>query len=298
MSERESGGMSIGDAIGMAVIVAAIVLAFIAIAIVTFLASPGMLIVGTAKLLFGLSHSARQVWVLSIAMSAAILIVLVIVRRNVGQGVAAHLLLCAVTMIFWALLTYGFESKATEALAAVFFPGFTIKEAPVTPTAVQASVDQSTRADQPVTETELPAPAVESRTPVLSSQAAAPRFVAVVPEAEPLPTPTPIPMASFRVALQLPLKRAYVTVRLNDREVFRTDFRPGDQAGTPRLVTPPIEAIAGLIIVKVWVISPDKKEADEYLVLPVDLGAGESRRLDLVFDPTRELKGRLVAERG
>jgi hypothetical protein len=83
-------------------------------------------------------------------------------------------------------------------------------------------------------------------------------------------------------------------VRLNDREVFRADFRPGDQSGTPGLVTPPIEAVAGPVVVKVWVISPDKKAADEYLVLPVELEAGESRRLGLVFDPGRELRGRLV----
>ena len=136
MSER-SGGSSIGDAIGMMGIIVVVVLYFIAmvlyfivIAILTLLASPGMLIVGAAKLAFGLAHSTRQVWVLSIAASLTILIVLVIVRRNVSKGVALHLLLCAATMILWSVLTYGFESKATEAMAAVFFPGFTMKEAP------------------------------------------------------------------------------------------------------------------------------------------------------------------------
>jgi hypothetical protein len=34
------------------------------------------------------------------------------------------------------------------------------------------------------------------------------------------------------------------------------------------------------------------------LILPVELGLGESRKLGLVFDPARELRGRLVAERG
>ncbi len=125
------------------------------------------------------------------------------------------------------------------------------------------------------------------------------RALAALPlQAVALPTPTPMPMASFQVALRLPLKRAYVMVRLNDREVFRADFRPGDQSGTPALVTPPIEAVAGPVVVKVWVISPDKRAADEFLILPVELEAGESRRLGLVFDPTRDLKGRLVAERG
>jgi hypothetical protein len=147
MSERDSGGSSIGDAIGMAVILFAIVMFFIVVAIVTFLASPGMFIVGTAKLLFGLAHSTRQVWVLSIAASLTILIVLVIVRRNVKEGVALHVLLCAVTMILWSVLTYGFESRATESLAAVFFPGFTMNEAPA-PDAAQASQGRPATADQ------------------------------------------------------------------------------------------------------------------------------------------------------
>ena len=78
MSERDSGVSSIGDAIAMAVIIFAIVMFFIVVAIVTFLASPGMLVVGGAKLAFGLTHSGRQVWVLSIAASLTILIVLVL----------------------------------------------------------------------------------------------------------------------------------------------------------------------------------------------------------------------------
>jgi hypothetical protein len=299
MSERSSGGSSIGDAIGMAVLIFAVVMFFIIVAIVTFLASPGMLIVGTAKLVFGLAHSTRQLWVLSIAMSAAILISLVITRRNFAEGVALHLLLCAVTMILWSVLTYGFETKATESLAAVFFPGFTIKEGPVAAAARQAPANTSTGPDQTVAGAELLAPELESQAPVEPLRSVTRRAVAALPlPAAPLPTPTPIPMASFRVALQLPLKHAYVMVRLNDREVFRADFRPGNQSGTAALVTPPIEAVAGLVIVKVWVISPDKKAADEFLILPVDLEAGEDRRLGLVFDPTRELKGRLVAERG
>lgn len=295
MSERSSGGSSIGDAIGMAVLIFAVVMFFIIVAIVTFLASPGMLIVGTAKLVFGLAHSTRQLWVLSIAMSAAILISLVITRRNFAQGVALHLLLCAVTMILWSVLAYGFEFRATESLAAVFFPGFTIKAGPATAASVQAPVNASTEADRTVAETELPAPELERQAPVEPTQPVARRAVVALPlRAAPLPAPTPIPMASFRVALQLPLKRAYVMVRLNDREVFRADFRPGNQSGMPALETPPIEAVAGLVIVKVWVISPDKTAADEYLVLPVEFEAGESRRLGLVFDPKREAGGRLV----
>lgn len=299
MSERNSGDSSIGDAIGMAVLIFAIVMFFIIVAIVTFLASPGMLIVGTAKLVFGLAHSTRQLWVLSIALSAAILISLVITRRNFAQGVALHLLLCAVTMILWSVLAYGFENKATESLAAVFFPGFTIKESPATAASVQTHLNASTEADRTVAETELPAPELESQALVEPFRPAVRRAVAALPlPTAPLPTPTPMPMASFQVALRLPLKRAYVMVRLNDREVFRADFRPGNQSGMPALVTPPIEAVAGPVVVKVWVISPDKKAADEYLVLPVELKAGEDRRLGLVFDPTRELKERLVAERG
>jgi hypothetical protein len=305
MSERDSGGSSIGDAIGMAVILFAIVMFFIVVAIVTFLASPGMFIVGTAKLLFGLAHSTRQVWVLSIAASLTILIVLVIVRRNVKEGVALHVLLCAVTMILWSVLTYGFESRATESLAAVFFPGFTMNEASA-PAAKQASQqrpgpeDQGPAAVDPtVREAEPAVAAVESRTSEEPAQVVARHADAVVPvETEPLPTPTPVPMASFRVALQLPLERAYVMVRLNDREVFRCDFRPKDQRITPRLLTPPIEAAAGPAVVKVWVISPNRMAADEYVVLPVELGAGESRRLGLVLDPRRQLKRRLVAEPG
>ena len=305
MSERSSGGSSIGDAIGMAVIIFAIVMFFIVVAIVTFLASPGMLIVGSAKLVFGLAHSTRQLWVLSIAMSAAILISLVITRRNFAQGVALHLLLCAVTMILWSVLTYGFESKATESLAAVFFPGFTMNEAPAT-AAAQASQERPAAADQgpaavdpTVREAEPSVAAVESRTSEEPVQVAARHADAVVPmEDEPLPTPTPAPIASFRVALRLPLERAYVMVRLNDREVFRCDFRSKGQAGTPGLVTPPIEAAAGPAFVKVWVISPNKMAADEYVVVPVELGAGESRTLKLMFDLTRGLKRRLVVEPG
>jgi len=306
MSERNSGGSSIGDAIGMAVLIFAIVMFFIAVAIVTFLASPGMLIVGAAKLAFGLAHSTRQVWVLSIAASLTILIVLVIVRRDVKEGVALHLLLCAATMILWSVLTYGFESKATEALAAVFFPGFTMNEAPA-PAAAQASQASQERpaaadqgravADPSVSEAEPSVAAVESRTSEEPAQVAARHADAVVPmEDEPLPTPTPAPIASFRVALRLPLERAYVMVRLNDREVFRCDFRSKGQAGTPGLVTPPIEAAAGPALVKVWVISPNKMAADEYVVVPVELGAGESRTLKLMFDLTRGLKRRLVVE--
>jgi hypothetical protein len=297
MSERDSGGSSIGDAIGMAVLIFAIVMFFIIVAIVTFLASPGMLIVGTAKLVLGLAHSGRQVWVLSIAASATILIVLVIVRRNFAQGVALHLLLCAVTMILWSVLTYGFEFRATESLAAVFFPGFTIKEIPAT-AAAQASQERPAEVDTTDRESERLAAEVESQPSEEPSQTAIRHAEAIsLPQAEPLPTPTPIPMASFRIALQLPLKHAYVMVRMNDREVFRCDFRPKNQAGTPGLVTPPIEAVAGPVVVKVWVISPDKKVADEYVVLPVDLEAGESRRLGFVFDPSRELKERLLMDR-
>ena len=305
MSERNSGGSSIGDAIGMAVLIFAIVMYFIAVALVTFFASPGMLIVGSAKLAFGLAHSTRQVWVLSIAMSLTILIVLVIVRRNVREGVALHVLLCAATMILWSVLTYGFESKATESLAAVFFPGFTMNEAPAT-AAAQASQERPAAADQgpaavdpTVREAEPSVAAVESRTSEEPVQVAARHADAVVPmEDEPLPTPTPAPIASFRVALRLPLERAYVMVRLNDREVFRCDFRSKGQAGTPGLVTPPIEAAAGPAVVKVWVISPNKMAADEYVVVPVELGAGESRTLKLMFDLTRGLKRRLVVEPG
>lgn len=302
MSERNSGLSSIGDALAMMVILFAIVMYFIVVALVTFFASPGMLIVGGAKLVFGLTHSTRQVWVLSIAASLTILIVLVIVRRNVQEGVALHLLLCAATMILWSVLTYGFESKATESLAAVFFPGFTMNEAPA-PAAAQASRERPATADPgpaavdpAVREAEPSVAAVESRTSEEPAQVVARRADVVPAEDEPLPTPTPVPMASFRVALQLPLERAYVMVRLNDREVFRSDFRPRNQAGTPALVTPPIEAVAGPVVVKVWVISPDKKAADEYVVVPVELGAGESRTLKLMFDLTRGLKRRLVVE--
>ena len=289
MSEHDSGGTSIGNAIAMAVIIFALVMFFIVVAIVTFLASPGMLIVGSAKLAFGLAHSGRQAWVLSIALSLTILIVLVFSFRDLAKGVSAHVLLCAVTMILWSVLTYGFESRATESLAAVFFPGFTIKEAPEA-AAAQASVEKAAGAEQVMTEPERPVPVEPALVEARRVEAVSP------PRAEPLPTPTPVPMASFRVALRLPLKRAYVMVRLDDREVFRCDFRPGNQDGTPALVTPPIEAAAGPVVVKVWVISPDKRAADEYVVLPVELEAGESRRLGLVLDPARELKGRLVAE--
>ena len=303
MSERNSGLSSIGDALAMMVILFAIVMYFIVVALVTFFASPGMLIVGGAKLVFGLTHSTRQVWVLSIAASLTILIVLVIVRRNVSKGVALHLLLCATTMILWSVLTYGFESKATEAMAAVFFPGFTMKEAPA-PAAAQVSQERPATADQgpaapdpTVIEAERSVAAVGSRTYEEPAPAVARRAEAVLQvKDEPLPTPTPVPMASFRVALQLPLEGAYVMVRLNDREVFRCDFRSKGQAGTPGLVTPPIEAAAGPAVVKVWVISPNKMAADEYVVVPVELGAGESRTLKLMFDLTRGLKRRLVVE--
>jgi hypothetical protein len=294
MSERSSGGSSIGDAIGVAVAVFFLVMFFIVVAIVTFLASPGMLIVGTAKLVFGLAHSTRQLWVLSIALSAAILISLVITRRNFSQGVALHLLLCAATMILWSVLTYGFESKATESLAAVFFPGFTIKEAPATATSVGAPVNASTDVEA-VTETEPLPPAVETQAPVKPLRSVTRRAVAALPlQAVPLPTSTPIPMASFRIALQLPLKRAYVMVRLNDREVFRCDFRPRKQDGTPALVTPSIQAAAGPVVVKVWVISPDKKAADEYVVLPVELHPEENPAVVLALQPAMPVKERLA----
>ncbi|MFI5387690.1 MAG: hypothetical protein ACHQ50_16400 [Fimbriimonadales bacterium] len=302
MSERESGLSSIGDAIGMAVLIFAIVMFFIVVAIVTFLASPGMLIVGTAKLAFGLTHSTRQVWVLSIAASLTILIVLIIVRRNVAEGVALHLLLCAATMILWSVLTYGFESKATEALAAVFFPGFTMNEVPEEK-AAQVSREGPAVKSLSAVEAEMPVAVAESQATDEFDRAVVRRAKAASPfEDEPPPTPTPIPtpirMASFNVAFQLPIERAYVMVRLNDREVFRSDFRPAHQAGMSGLVTPSIEVAAGPAVVKVWVISPDKKAADEYVVVPLDLGAGESRRLALVLDPGRPLKERLVVERG
>lgn len=294
--EGRSGGMSIGDAIGMGVILFAIVIFFIVVAIVTFLASPGMAVVGVAKLVFGLAHSGRQVWVLSIAMSLAILIVLVFALRDVAKGVSAYFLLCCVTMVMWSVLTYGFESRATEKLAAVFFPGFTINGAPAPAEPPEKLAKRGPAVSEPREEPERSTPDADS--PRLGERLqVAPH---AVPPTQPaplvVPTPTPLPLATFRVALQLPLKRAYVMVRLNDREVFRCDFRPGKQDGTPGLVTPPIEAVAGSAVLKVWVISQDKREADEYVVLPVELRAGEDRRLSLVLDPARELKGRLVAE--
>lgn len=316
MSEGESRGTSIGDAIAMMVVVAALILFFIAVAILTFLASPGMLIVGTVNLVFGLGHSGRQLWVLSIAMSATILIALVFVRRSIARGVAAHLLICAATMIFWSLLTYGFESRATEALAAVFFPGFTIKEVSTTGETREASKERTAKEDSTTARTDQVSAeramgydrtgpernplsvSAEAAHPEASPQLAARNLADVLPEAEPLAAPMTLQMTSFRVAFELPIKRAHVMVRVDDREVFRCDFRPKDQGGVTGLVTPPIEAKAGPIVVKVWVISPDKREADEYLVLPVDLGTGESHRLSLVFDPSRELKGRLIAQRG
>jgi hypothetical protein len=153
--------------------------------------------------------------------------------------------------------------------------------------------------DPAVREAEPSVAAVESRTSEEPVQVAARHADAVVPmEDEPLPTPTPAPIASFRVALRLPLERAYVMVRLNDREVFRCDFRSKGQAGTPGLVTPPIEAAAGPPVVKVWVISPDKKAADEYIVLSRDLAIGDDRTLELVFDSRRTLGQRLVCRQG
>jgi Na+-transporting methylmalonyl-CoA/oxaloacetate decarboxylase gamma subunit len=111
---------------------------------------------------------------------------------------------------------------------------------------------------------------------------------------EPAPRPIPVAHANFRVAVTLSLRHAFVMVHLDDREVWRTIFK-GSKDGTRIVVSSDvIVSNSGNRLLKIWVISPDKVAANEYVIFPLALIPGENPDVRIGFDSSRPLTHRLL----
>jgi hypothetical protein len=93
-----------------------------AIAAITFIFSPGMVLTALLRQWIAASWDTGQVWAFAVTISVFIWLAMFLVKRNVRTATLAYLILCGVTGAIFAFSHFGLKSEFTADTVVLYFP--------------------------------------------------------------------------------------------------------------------------------------------------------------------------------